>query len=195
MNMMMKKYLLVIFLISLDYGADGPSLQFFREDLQFYLEGGKFRVDGLYYFRNAGDQPVKHVLFYPFPPVEKYGPVDSVFVNPENDTTSLIVHQTTKGCYFQLKIPAGDKRILHIGYRQLLKDSLAKYIVTTTQIWKMPFEQAGYTLMVNDSLTVVSFSVKPDSAWREGQYRRYIWQRRNFMPDRDFEFVFRKDAQ
>ena len=168
----------------------GQNISFYAEDLNFYLTESTFEVDGLYYFRNNTGNEIRQMLFYPFPDIEKYGEITFIKIYIEGDTTSMLVTQSAKGSLFKVKIPGNGEVAYNINYGQKLKSSEAKYIITTTQAWNHPFEFANYSLSFPEKMIVDSVSIPPDSTAVEAGLKKYLWQRKNFMPDRDFIFWF-----
>ena len=166
-------------------------IEFFKEDLKFSLQDGLFVVDGLYYFRNTTDAEVKQMLFYPFPDVEVYGEIAFIEITKAGDSVSQLATETAKGSLFKVQIPANGEIPFHIRYGQKLKSEKAKYIITTTQKWGNPFEQADYRLEVPSEKAVTNFSIPPDTLFQKDHLQIFIWNRRNFMPVVDFDFEFR----
>ena len=175
------------------YGISGFSqkIDFFREDLTFKIDTALFVVDGLYYFRNNTGAEVKQMLFYPFPDVEEFGEIAFIKITKVGDTVSQLATQTTKGALFKVLIEAHKEIPFHISYGQKLKSKQAKYIITTTQKWGKPFEEASYRLEVPSAIVVTSFSIQPDSVFFENKFQFYNWKRRDFMPETDFDFEFK----
>jgi len=185
---MIKRICLSAYFIFIIFFGKGQNISFYAEDLNFSLNKANFEVDGLYYFRNLTGTEVKQILFYPFPDIAKYGEITFIKIHIEGDTTSMLATQSAKGSLFKVKIPANDKVAYRINYGQKLKSSEAKYIITTTQAWNNPFEFANYSLSFPEIMVVDSVSITPDSTAIEAGLKKYFWQRKNFMPDRDFIF-------
>lgn len=185
------RYLVPIFFLFVSFPDVFPQkIEFFSEDLNFKLQHGLFEVDGLYYFKNLTKGELRQMLFYPFPDVEKYGQIAYIEITKENDTVSQLVTQSDKGALFKVIIPPFAKVAYKIRYGQNLKTNEAKYIITTTQNWGKPFEQADYSLEFPVSLLITDISIEPDTIITEKGNTTYLWQRQQFMPDRDFVFVF-----
>jgi hypothetical protein len=170
----------------------GQDISFFKEELKFQLKPDKFEVDGLYYFRNRGDEEIQQMMFYPFPDIEKYGEISFIEIRKESDTVSQIATVSKKGSLFKMFIDPNGESVYHIRYSQQLKSNRAKYIITTTQQWGFEFEQADYILEFQNDLQIDTLSIKPDSIIQQMNYTQYIWHRENFMPEEDFIFWFTK---
>jgi len=186
----MKICLITLFFLMVGLTGYSQKTDFFKEDLTFKLGQGLFVVDGLYYFRNTTDAEVRQILFYPFPDVGQYGEIGFIEITKVGDTISQLASQTTKGALFKVQIPANNEITYHIIYGQKLKTNLAKYIITTTQKWGKPFEEADYKLEIPESVTISSFSIAPDTVIQKDKFKIYSWSRKDFMPVTDFDFTF-----
>lgn len=91
---------------------------------------------------------------------------------------------------YKLAIEPYEEAIYHIVYNQILPSSQASYILTTTQHWGTPFEQANYTLKMPAHLVIDSLSIQPDSMLNYNDSTYYFWNRRNYMPEDDFNVWF-----
>ncbi len=191
----MKNLILTSLLLISGLSSFSQKIEFFKEDLKFSLNGELFVVDGLYYFRNTTDTEVKQMLFYPFPDVEVYGEIAFIQITKANDTISQLATQTSKGSLFKVQIPANAEIAFHISYGQKLKSDKAKYIITTTQKWGTPFEQADYRLEIPSSLSITNFSIPPDTRFQKDTLMIYTWKRQDFMPVVDFDFEFRQSSK
>jgi len=185
--------LLLLSVIILSLQVLSQKISFYAEDLQFNLSEEIFEVDGLYYFRNLTEKEIKQVLLYPFPDVQKYGEVSYIRAHPENDTTSAVATRSDKGSLLKLQIPPSGEVAYRIAYGQELKTSKARYIITTTQHWGVPFEFANYRLTFPETCQMDSVSIPPDSVSTGNGRVIYHWKRKNFMPNRDFEFDFKTE--
>jgi hypothetical protein len=187
----MKNFLLTYFLLISGLSCFSQNIEFFKEDLKFSLQDSLFVVDGLYYFRNTTDAEVKQMLFYPFPDVEVYGEIAFIEITKAGDSVSQLATETAKGSLFKVQIPAKGEVPFRIRYGQKLRSEKAKYIITTTQKWGTPFEQADYRLEVSSSVVVTNFSIPPDTLFQKDRLQIFTWKRTDFMPVVDFDFEFR----
>lgn len=191
----MKSTLATLFLLIAWNSVFSQKIDFFKEELTFTIDTGLFVVDGLYYFRNNTGAEVKQMLFYPFPDVEEFGEIAFIKITKTGDTVSQLATQTTKGALFKVQINAHGETPFHISYGQKLKANQAKYIITTTQKWGKPFEEASYRLEVPSFIIITDFSIQPDSLFLEDKLQINTWKRTDFMPDVDFDFEFKTDYQ
>lgn len=183
---------LLPFMILIAFQSSAQSLDFFREDLVFKLNRESLSVEGEYFFRNFTGTTVERSLFYPFPQDEDHGSVVWFAAWPRDDPdSSVVLHKRKQGGNFLASFPPYGQRVYFIGYTQRLKSGHARYILTTTQQWKKPFELANYKLWVPITLHVDSLSYPPDETDTVKEHIIYKWTRVNFMPDRDFEIWYK----
>ena len=166
-------------------------LEFFREDLTFEIKDNYFFVDGIYHFRNTGNQDIERVLFFPFPNDSLFwGEIDSIFaVNLNKDSSNTVINIKKRGATFKIEIKPEETSKFRIAYRQKLLGNRAEYILTTTQSWKRPLEQANYTLISPNKLSIDSLSYTPDSFETKRDMIIFFWEKENFMPDRNFIII------
>jgi len=135
-------------------------------------------------------------LFYPFPQDNAYGKVDSIFVINTQDTMQVTnLRNSLKGSSFTIHIKPDSTAIYRIGYRQELKESKAEYILTTTQVWGIPFEQVNYKLEFPKEFSLDSISYMPDSLREKSDKYIFFWHKEHFMPDKNFEINYKKQEE
>ena len=185
----MRSYLIFIFILIASIKTQSQNIDFFKEDLRFRLSENYFEVDGDYYFRNNSLNPLTLKLKYPFPQDSIFGKIDSVKCFNLSDLSSSINIIKQEYMMFTISIPASESKVYRITYRQQLLNNRALYILTTTQQWNKPFEQASYELVV-ENLHVDSLTFIPDNVEVFKDSTKYYWKKKNFMPDRNFEVFF-----
>lgn len=170
-------------------------LEFYREDLTFYLKSNSFEVDGIYFFCNTSQDTANHILLYPFPEGSGYKGFDTVSVVSLEDN-SPIIYKSKKdrsGITFHITVLPYKTTKVRISYRQKLSRNTAEYILMTTHAWKKPFEIVNYHLIVDDDLEIKDISIAPDSIFHDSFGTNYIWRKRDFMPNGNmkinFEFI------
>jgi len=176
--------------------VDAQNPDFFKEDLTFTLSDSSFSVSGYYYFHNNTQLEIKTNLLYPFPVDEtKYGPISEVYAYQDGDPTlDVLVKYNDKTGLVRVDILPDEWTKILIGYTQKVLGDQVEYILTTTQAWGEPFAEADYTLIVPDEITIDSISYQPDLIKKDSGQRIYYFHRENFMPDREFEVYFGRQA-
>ena len=185
---MTKKLLIFLYLLLVNVFVWAGDLHFFREDLTFEItDDSYFCVDGEYYFRNSSMKTLKQVLFYPFPQDSIYGEIESLMVIEINDPqNSKISKFNSKGAFFKVEISPQSEKIYRITYRQKMKSNQAEYILLTTQRWKEPFEEIHYQLVFPLQTKIEYISYSPDNIGVLNDKNVYFWEKKDFMPDRNF---------
>ena len=185
----MRSCVIFIFILITSIETQLQNIDFFREDLKFRLSENYFEVNGDYYFRNNSLNPLTLKLKYPFPQDSLFGKIDSVSCFDLLDKSSTINIIKQEYMMFTISILANESKVYRITYRQQLLKNRALYILTTTQQWKKPFEQASYKLFV-ENMHIDSLTFIPDNVEVFKDSTKYYWKKKNFMPDRNFEVFF-----
>ena len=186
------KLLIAILGVLISYHAKAQKLEFYKEDITFEIKNNHFYVDGDYYFANQTLDSSKTMLFYPFPLDNNYGDVDSVKVKNLSDSCSVIFNYNKTGAFININIAPYSAIKYKISYRQKLLQNKAEYILLTTKNWGKPFVQANYKLLLNNDIKVDSISYKADSESFVNGKLEYVWEKNEFMPDRNFIVYFRR---
>ncbi len=188
---MNKKLLLFILMAFYSIISYSQVIDFFREDLFFILDENSFQVSGDYYFYNPRNEPLRLAMAYPFPQDESMGHVSEVYAFDRNDIfLNCLARFNQKTGKIYLHIYPKQIKVLRIGYTHELLSNKAIYILTTTAAWGKPFKEAYYELHVPFDIQVDSMSYEPDEIQQVGGLYIYIFKRRNFMPEKDFEIYF-----
>ena len=186
----MKNFILLIQFFSFGY-IQAQKINFYKEDLNFYLDATHFTVEGYYYFSNSSSTEVTQIIFYPFPDKDNLGIVDSVSVyNTFTNKELSIISKNNSGISFPIFIDRYGFVKLKIVYRQSLKGNFAEYILTTTKIWGLPLEMASYKLFVPDKIKIDSISYPADSVKTDKVRDIYYFNKKNFFPKKNFEIYF-----
>jgi hypothetical protein len=188
------KHLMAGVILILSFSAFSQKLQFQKEKLDFSITENKFKLDGLYFFKNLSEDTIKQFILYPFPQSPGLGEVVSIKIEeiyPKADTT-VMVNFNQKAACFRLKVNPNDSAIIHIIYMQSVPEHQTEYILTTTRNWKQPLEQAKFRLFIPIDTKIDSLSYDADSLLIVGNQLVYKWYFRDFMPDRNFFVSFSK---
>jgi hypothetical protein len=188
---MNKELTLFILFLSVCTPSFSQIPEFFREDLFFVMDDNELQISGDYYFYNPHPRPIKMTMLYPFPREDFMGKVSDVYAFDWNNIfENRLARYNQKAGMVQLSISPKETSVLRIGYTQELKAGTAMYILTTTAAWGKPFQQAYYELHVPFDIQVDSISYVPDKIQQVGGLYIYIFEKENFMPDRDFVIYF-----
>lgn len=98
------------------------------------------------------------------------------------------INKDKRGCRFILDTRSCNA--VYISYKQKLFENYARYILLSTQSWGEVLKRVEYKLKISDHIRITYFSIEPDGEICLDFGRLYLWQRENFMPDRDLIFEF-----
>ena len=191
----MKRTINIIFILAAFAGwghiCHAQQIQFISENIQFELDSNSFNVSGAYLFENKSDKPQTALLFFPLPRHKYYGQSSqiSIFDSTSGTNISPLV-KNNYGFKFPVTIAPGKSKTISIKYRQELLGNQAEYILTTTQTWGESLQYGKYKLTTPARLKVNYFSYPPDNAEEMGITNIYTWTKTNFMPDKNFIFMF-----
>lgn len=163
-------------------------LSFVEEDLTFEIIDSVFIVKGLYFFSSPAEKD--YLIVYPFPTDTIYSIPFDINVIDIKTADTLAYKMTDNHSSMAFKARISGQTQLYITYSQSLKSKKAKYILTTTRSWNKPLERAEYKLLTDTNLVVKGFSMKPETAITVDGKHVYVWQKENFMPEKDFEIEF-----
>jgi hypothetical protein len=179
--------LIIAVLLSYSFTLQGQALQFYREDIVFSLTNNNIETNAIYHFCNVGDKDIITPLFYPFPD-NTIELLDSIIIK-DALTDSVIHHRPGKsGIFFDISIKSYSQGSYRVFYRQRLTDNHFKYILSSTKSWGRALEFANFELLVPADMEIDSMSLPPDTSYLYQNVRYYLWKKKDFMPERDFEF-------
>jgi len=188
----MDKRLLLLFLFinsGFTYLIAQNSVSFFEEHIDFKLDSTYFSINGIYSFYNSSNETLHKKILYPF--ADKVNMIDSIKVMDLNNLAIIKYSFIENAISFTITIPPKDTLDLNIFYRQKSSNKNT-YILTTTRLWGKPLDKAIYTLTIPKSLSIDSFSYKPDSSRVIDDKRLYFWEKYHFLPELDFDIVIDK---
>lgn len=193
---MNKAFYFVLLIMHFVPAINGQNPDFCREDLTFSLSDSSFSVSGYYYFMNPSQRVIKLNMLYPFPEnKDNYGSISNVyaFINGDSLQDKLIKYND-KAALIRLEIKPKESTMIFIGYTQEILKEKAEYILSSTKSWGRPLKQVSYTLIVPQSIAVDSLSYIPDHSKIESGNTIYYYYKEDFMPDREFEIYFGRQA-
>ncbi|MFH1008359.1 MAG: hypothetical protein V1800_12800 [Candidatus Latescibacterota bacterium] len=168
-------------------------VRFVRETLSIEVSGNHVQVAGWYHFSHAAGREITLPIYYPFPAGRNEILPDSISVLHDGSQVFFKTNPsgTLPGFSCVLPLHAGEADSFYVYYRQPLSTSHFRYILTSTQSWGAPLEQAVWTVNLPASFEDIRCSYIPDSiSAPEGQHR-YVFTKHHITPDRDLEFWWR----
>ncbi len=190
----MLKLLFLFFIITNSNLVFSQPFQFYHEKLDFSISQNEFKLDGLYMFRNTSDDTVRSFLLYPFPQTPGLGEVTMVDVNPvyPQFEEKALAGFNQKAARFRVLIYPHDTAVVRVIYKQTAPNKKAEYILTSTQAWNRPLEQADFTLTIPFDTIIDSLSYDADSLLFSKGKVIYKWNLTDFMPEHNFFVSYKK---
>jgi hypothetical protein len=160
-------------------GSPGASIHFAREEIAMNVREGSVEISGMYHFTNSLANPATAVIFYPFP-------LDSIHAYPD----SIVIpghefERSDSGVSFRMHFSPQTEDSFLAYYRQPLRGTQARYIVTTTRAWKRAIDCASFRITVPADFRNVRVSYKPDRILRTDSLVTYSFARCGFFPNKD----------
>lgn len=185
----MRKIFVLLIALGCTLNGMAQEISFFKENITMKLEREYFYVSGKYYYRS--DSPAMMPLFYPYPQDPLYGRSDSLIIfDITNNSSITALDEDSLGARFDIAIQEEPELLIQVSYRQKLLGNKAEYIITTTQLWQQPMEQAYYQLIVPNDISITHFSISPNDSIVTELERVYTWEKFNFMPRKNLVFEF-----
>lgn len=190
---MMNRFILLFvssFLIFQSVKSQG-SISFLEEYIDFEIDEKYFSINGIYTFTNAGSKVAIQHISFPF--AKNTLDIDSIRVFNLNLMQPVDFKVYEKSIFFIVEVFPHDTLEINIFYRQKVERT-NQYIITTTKSWGNALRKAIYTLTVSPVIKIESFSYPPDLQKRIGENSFYFWEKKEFDPDLDMEFVIEEES-
>jgi hypothetical protein len=171
----------VVSVIQLSFGAISAA-QFVREEISIRVHGSYCTLDGRYEFRNTQNDAALWPIFYPLLNNAAIPLADSIHIRDAVTEDLLPFEDGVNGVSFALTMPPRASKAIRISYRQRTPEKTMEYILTSTQKWGKPLEQATFRVVVPDSLRLTHISIPYDSLMKRGHDVEYLIHKKAFMP-------------
>jgi hypothetical protein len=175
-------------------------MRFDSEIVRLVIEPDTVEVTGHYWLLRDPAYQRELRLFYPYPEDSLLGDARTLSLEwrvpgrawrdapfQEVDGMPPVPGTTTPyGARWQIPAAPGDTLEIRTVYRQVLRSSYARYIVTTTRAWQRPLTRARFEIELPPGATPVRFSFP--FRWHEeddGGGGYYLYETTRFMPDED----------
>ncbi len=158
--------------------------EFTGENVTITIAPPRVTVEGTYTFYNAGDEPEKLELNYPFPRGPGLGKPENISVRDAGGG-DIPFSWKRHDVAFEVTVPPQSEAVVSVAYEQRFDGCEYKYILTSTRDWQRPIGKAVFAVEVPPQLAPVegSSALKEVPA-REGVVR-YELRRDDFYPDVD----------
>lgn len=169
------------------------SLQFDSEEILIDVRGDVVEVTGTYHFRVGGGGSVAQSMLYPYPQDARLGTARTLRLEIRQiagDWAPLSFEELPpRGVRWHLPAVESDTMTVRTVYRQAMRTTYARYIVTTTQYWGMPLRRASFEIRLPPRAKDPAFSYpfRP----RGPSVRVWTYEAEDFLPSKDIEVSYR----
>lgn len=169
-------------------------IAFDSEIVRLLVEEDSLRVEGTYRFLCRSTGPSTITLFFPYPEDSLLGAARTAVLEgraPGGAWEPLRFEEFPSGVRWFVPLDRGDTLEVRTVYRQALRSTYARYIVTSTQAWGRPLSHARFEVYLPEGaeLERASFPFELDRA--AGGEPFYSFATEQFMPDRDIVVEWR----
>jgi len=176
----MNKLLLFTILVSPHFLMAQGKLEFIRENIDFSITLSLFTINGIYVFANHTNNELRQTILFPFSNESDSIQIKRVYNLSYNE--NLLYRKTANGIAFKMIVMPYDTVNIAISYSQKTeKENI--YILESTQTWDKPLQNADYSLSIDNSVTVDSLSLRPDTLINNV----YFWTKTDFYPNDNFK--------
>jgi hypothetical protein len=159
--------------------------------LQF---GDVVEVTGTYHFRVVGGRSAAQPMLYPYPQDARLGAAKTLRLEVERADgrwASLKFEELPpRGVRWHLPASERDRMTVRTVYRQVMRTTYARYIVTTTQYWGAPLRRARFEIRLppgaKDPRFNYPFRPKGPSV------RVWTYEAEDFLPREDIVVSYRR---
>jgi hypothetical protein len=162
--------------------------RFHSEVIRMVVQPGRLSVHALYRFISSEESrewPL--MLFFPYPQDSLMGKAEMALLEvatPEENWLRAGFTDSPDGRGARWRVPLlADTTLVRAIYHQDLLGDYARYIVTTTAVWKEPLEHARFEIFLPDSAQDPEFSYPFAPPATPGG--PYVHETEDFFPERD----------
>jgi hypothetical protein len=169
-------------------------LSFDSEDILIDVRGDVVEVTGTYHFRISGGPVPAQPMLYPYPQDPLLGAAWTLRLEwrqPDGRWMPLGFEELQpRGVRWQLPASALDAMTVRTVYRQAMRTTYARYIVTTTQAWSEPLRRASFEVRLPPGAQDPQFSYpfRPKGP----SVRVWSYEARDFLPGEDIVVRYRR---
>jgi hypothetical protein len=176
----MNKLFLFIIVISPHFLMAQEKLEFISEKIDFSIKSTLFTINGIYVFANCTKNEIRPTILFPFSNKSDSLNIRRVYNLSYNE--NLQYQKVANGIAFRMIVMPNDTVNINISYSQKTeKENI--YILESTQTWDKPLLRANYSLSIDNSVTLDSLSIKPDTLINNV----YYWTKTDFYPNYNFK--------
>lgn len=168
-------------------------LSFDAEDILIDVRGDVVEITGTYHFRITGGPVPAQPMLYPYPQDPLLGAAWTLRLEwrqPDGRWAPLTFEERQpQGVRWQLPASALHAMTVRTVYRQAMRTTYARYIVTTTRAWGQPLRRASFEVRLPPGAKDPSFSYP----FRLKGPSVLVWtyEARDFLPREDMVVRYR----
>jgi len=176
--------------------GDRPAgrLEFDSEEIVIDLRGDAVEVTGTYQFRVAGGPVSAQPMLYPYPEDPLLGAARTLRLEwrqPNGRWAPLAFEELSpRGVRWRLPATESDALTVRTVYRQAMRSTYARYIVTTTQTWGQPLRRASFEVRLPPGAKDPTFSYPFEP--KGPSVRVWTYEARDFLPREDIVVRYRR---
>lgn len=170
------------------------TLQFDSEEILMDLKGDAVEVTGTYHFRVSGGRSPAQPMLYPYPQDALLGAARTLrleYRKADGSWAPLRFDELPpRGVRWQLPPAESQTLTVRTVYRQAMRTTYARYIVTTTQYWGAPLRRARFEIRLPPGAKDPSFSYpfRP----RGPSVLVWTYEAQDFLPREDIVVRYRR---
>jgi hypothetical protein len=168
-------------------GRPPDSLHFDSEEILIDVRGDVVEVTGTYHFRVPSGRSTAQPILYPYPQDPLLGMARTLRLELSlaDDRWVPIAFEELppRGVRWRLPAVASEHMTVRTVYRQAMRSTYARYIVTTTQTWGEPLRRANFEIRLPQGAKnpVFSHPFRPKGP----SVRVWTYEAENFLPRED----------
>jgi hypothetical protein len=172
-------------------------IRFHSEIVRLFIEEDSLRVEGVFRMLCDSSSSEYVPLFFPYPVDSLLGGARSVSVECRalGGDWRPLAHseiQLRSGVRWWVPVNMADTLEVRAIYRQELRTTYARYIVTTVRLWGRPLEQARFEIYLPEGTRPLEFSYPFELSGSE-ERPFYVYDTTQFMPEQDIIVRWARD--
>jgi hypothetical protein len=169
-------------------------LEFDSEEIVIDVRGDVVEVTGTYHFRVVGGAVPAQPMLYPYPEDPLLGEARTLRLEwrqPDGRWAPLAFEELPpRGVRWRLPECGADTLTVRTVYRQPMRSTYARYIVTTTQAWGQPLRKASFEVRLPPGAQDPQFSYpfRPKGP----SVQVWTYEATDFLPREDIVVRYRR---
>jgi hypothetical protein len=173
------------------------SIEFFKEEITLSVNDSEAVIHGIYFFRNNTEQGGDFPVLFPFyvDSLSLFPHLIRPYIMDSNKVVDIKFRSVEKANSISFTIPLKPKSITtwYFDYSQKIKASRARYIITSTNAWGKPLQEATYKFIAPCGFDNIKTWPGADTSYREGPDMIFLVHLRDFLPQKDMEISWEKN--